>query len=78
MTKVCLPNLGENVLKATVSYWYHQEGADIAEGIDLVEMTTDKAAFNVPAPCSGTLLEIIAHEGDEVEVGQVLAVIKKA
>lgn len=75
MTKVLLPNLGENVTKATVSYWYCQEGDSVAQGSDLVEMTTDKATFNVPAPCSGTLLEIIAHEGDEVEVGQVLAVI---
>lgn len=78
MTKVILPNLGENITKATVSYWYQQEGEAVVEGGDLVEMTTDKATFNVPVPCSGKILEIIAHEGDEVEVGQVLAVIEEA
>lgn len=77
MTKVVLPDLGENASKATVSYWYYQEGEEITEGSDLVEMTTDKAAFNVPAPCSGTLTEIIAHEGDEIEAGEVLAVVQE-
>lgn len=77
MVKVLLPQLGENVTKATVSYWYVQEGASVAEGSDLVEVATDKATFNVPAPCSGMLREIIIHEGDTVEPGEVLAVIEK-
>ena len=76
MVKVLLPQLGENVTKATVSYWYVQEGASVVEGSDLVEVATDKATFNVPAPCSGTLLELIAHEGGTVEPGEVLAVIE--
>lgn len=77
MVKVLLPQLGENVTKATVSYWYVQEGASVVEGSDLVEVATDKATFNVPAPCSGTVLELIAHEGDTVEPGEVLAVIEE-
>lgn len=77
MIKVYLPALGENITKATVSYWYFEDGASVVEGNDLVEMATDKATFNVPAPCSGTLVEIIAHEGDAVDVGAVLAVIEE-
>jgi len=77
MIKAYLPELGENITKATVSYWHIEEGATIEEGADLVEMATDKAVFNVPAPCSGTLIEIIAHEGDVVEPGGVLAVIEE-
>ena len=77
MVKVYLPELGENISKATVSYWYFGDGAAVIEGNDLVEMSTDKAAFNVPAPCSGTLVEIVAHEGDAVQVGEVLAMIEE-
>ncbi len=77
MIKVSLPELGENITKATVSYWYVEEGATIEEGSDLVEMATDKAVFNVPAPCSGTVVEIVAHEGDSVEPGEILAVIEE-
>jgi pyruvate dehydrogenase E2 component (dihydrolipoamide acetyltransferase) len=77
MIKVYLPELGENITMAAVSYWYQDEGASVIEGNDLVEMATDKATFNVPAPCSGTLVEVIAHEGDTVHPGDVLAVIEE-
>ena len=77
MVKVYLPALGENITKVTVSYWYFEDGAAVIEGNDLVEIVTDKATFNVPSPCSGVLVEIMAHEGDVCEVGDVLAVIEK-
>ena len=40
---------------------------------DLVELTTDKAAFNLPSPGAGTITEIFFREGETVNVGQVLA-----
>jgi pyruvate dehydrogenase E2 component (dihydrolipoamide acetyltransferase) len=75
MTKVVLPELGEGIEKATVSYWYFKEGEKVNEKDDLVELTTDKATFNLPTPCSGTLSEIFFREGDAVNVGEVLAII---
>jgi len=75
MTKVGLPELGEGIEKATVSYWYFKEGEKVNEKDDLVELTTDKATFNLPSPCSGTLSEIFFREGDTVNVGEVLAII---
>ncbi len=77
MIKVYMPQLGENITKATISYWYFEEGASVIEGNDLVEVSTDKATFNVPAPCSGTLVERMAHEGDVCEIGEVLAAIEE-
>ncbi len=76
MTKVVLPELGEGIDKAVVSYWYFKEGEKVNEKDDLVELTTDKATFNLPSPCSGVLSEIYFHEGDTVNVGEVLAVIE--
>ncbi|MDP2938082.1 MAG: biotin/lipoyl-containing protein [Candidatus Omnitrophota bacterium] len=78
MTKVILPELGEGIKKATVSYWYFKEGEKINEKDDLVELTTDKATFNLPSPCLGMLSEIFFHEGDEVNVGEVLAIIEES
>lgn len=77
MIKVVLPELGEGIDKATVSYWYFQEGEKVKEKDDLVELTTDKATFNLPSPCSGTLIEIFFREGDTVNVGEALAVIEE-
>ncbi len=77
MTKVILPELGEGITKATVSYWYYKVGEKVSEKDDLVELTTDKATFNLPSPCSGTLSEINFSEGDTVAVGEVLGVIEE-
>ena len=78
MTKVHLPELGEGIQKATVSYWYFKEGEKVNEKDDLVELTTDKATFNLPSPCTGILTEILFHEGDSVNVGEVLAIIEES
>jgi len=77
MTKVFLPELGEGIEKATVSFWYFKAGEKVNEKDDLVELTTDKATFNLPSPCSGTLGEIFFAEGATVNVGDVLAVIEE-
>jgi 2-oxoglutarate dehydrogenase E2 component (dihydrolipoamide succinyltransferase) len=75
MTKVILPELGRDIEKATVSFWYCKEGDRVKESDTLVELATDKAAFNLPSPCSGVLAEILFREGDTVNVGEVLALI---
>ncbi|MCX5709253.1 MAG: hypothetical protein NT088_00755 [Candidatus Omnitrophica bacterium] len=77
MAKVVLPELGDNVTKATVSYWYFQPGEKVEEKADLVELATDKATFNLPSPCNGTLAEAFFQEGDTVNVGEVLAIIEE-
>ena len=73
MAKVVLPELGENITKATVSYWFFQIGQKVEEKQDLVELTTDKATFNLPSPSSGVLKQIFIQEGDVANVGDVLA-----
>ncbi|MDD5595086.1 MAG: hypothetical protein PHY94_02455 [Candidatus Omnitrophica bacterium] len=77
MVKVVLPELGEGITKATVSYWYFQENEKVNEKDDLVELTTDKATFNLPSPSTGTVSQILLHEGDTANVGEVLAIIEE-
>ncbi|MDD5347343.1 MAG: biotin/lipoyl-binding protein [Candidatus Omnitrophica bacterium] len=77
MHTVILPELGSGIEKAIVSFWFVKEGDMVKEKDDLVELTTDKAAFNLPSPCSGTLTEILVREGDTVRVGDALAVIQE-
>ena len=74
--EVKLPPIAEGVNKANVSYWHHAVGDTIKEGEDLVELVTDKATFNLPAPASGILKEVLVNEGDEAKVDQVLAKIE--
>jgi len=78
MHKVILPELGSGIDSAVVSFWFFKEQDSVKEQEDLVEMTTDKAAFNIPCPCTGTIAEIFFREGDSVRVGETLAVIQEA
>lgn len=76
--EVPLPSLGEDedaVRGGTVALWHVQTGAQVREGDDLVELNTDKAAFVVPAPQAGTIVELKVQEGDHVAVGEVLCVL---
>lgn len=74
--EITLPDLGEDAgEKAEVSFWYVEMGDEVEEGADLVEMVTDKAAFTVPSPETGTLKDIKVEEGDEVAVGETMATI---
>jgi len=77
MVKIVVPELGEGITKATVSFWYYQPGDAVKENEDLVELVTDKATFNIPCPCSGILAEIFFKEGDAVNIGDVLGTIKE-
>jgi pyruvate/2-oxoglutarate dehydrogenase complex dihydrolipoamide acyltransferase (E2) component len=75
MLKVHLPELGEGIEKATVSFWYFKPGEKVNEKDDLVELTTDKATFNLPSPASGILSEILIPEGEAANIGEVLGII---
>ncbi|MGQ9632368.1 MAG: biotin/lipoyl-containing protein [bacterium] len=74
---VIMPDLGEGSgEEATVSYWFVEEGDIVERDDDLVELQTDKAVFSLPAPIGGEVLQILAHEGDVVEVGDILCIIE--
>ena len=78
MYEVTLPDLGEDCgNEAVVSLWHFEKGDKVRESDDLVEMSTDKATFNVPSPRTAVLSEIVADEGDTVEVGEVLALLEE-
>lgn len=76
MKNITLPPLAEGVESASVSYWFKKPGDAVKEGEDLVELVTDKAAFNMPSPETGKIKELLVGEGDVVKVGQAIAVME--
>ncbi|MEM1264689.1 MAG: 2-oxoglutarate dehydrogenase complex dihydrolipoyllysine-residue succinyltransferase [Pseudomonadota bacterium] len=72
---VMVPALGESVTEATVSTWFKKVGDSVAADEMLCELETDKVSVEVPAPATGTLVEIVAADGVTVEAGGKLAVI---
>jgi len=75
--QVLVPSLGESVTEATVSKWLKQVGEEVNSDEPLVELETDKVNVEVPSPLSGILQAINVKEGDTVEVGALLGIVKK-
>ena len=77
-TEFLLPDIGEGLIEATVVEWLADVGDEMALDGPIVEMETDKAITEIPAPVAGVLLHQGAAEGETLEVGQILAVIGDA
>ena len=73
---ITVPALGESVTEATVMRWHKGPGDAVARDETLVELETDKIAVEVTAEAAGTLAEIVAGEGADVEVGALLGRLK--
>jgi pyruvate dehydrogenase E2 component (dihydrolipoamide acetyltransferase) len=74
-TNVILPALGMAQETGKVLEWLKGEGAIVTKGETLAEIETDKATVELEAPASGTLSNITAAVGDDVPVGNVIALI---
>jgi 2-oxoglutarate dehydrogenase E1 component len=76
--QVTMPAMGESVTEGTVLEWHKQEGDQVALDEVLVEISTDKVDAEVPSPAAGTIVKVMAGEGDTVEVGQLLCEIESS
>lgn len=77
-TEVKLPDMGEGIDDVTVSRWRVKEGDAVNAGDVIVEIATDKVDTEVAAPAAGTLIKILAHEGELVSVSAALGLIGEA
>lgn len=67
-----LPDLGEGIAEVELRRWLVKEGDRVAEHQPLLEVETDKAVVEVPAPHGGVIAAIHRHEGEMVEVGALI------
>jgi pyruvate dehydrogenase E2 component (dihydrolipoamide acetyltransferase) len=73
MIEVRLPPIGEGIAEGEIVKWIVQKGQKIEAEQPLLEVLTDKAAVEIPAPQSGVVAELLFQEGDLVPVGSVVA-----
>lgn len=73
-----LPMLGAGMKQGTIVEWLKAEGDPVAEGEAVLQVETDKAVAEVPAPAAGTLRHILVLKGAKVPVGTVLGIIETA
>ena len=75
---VTMPRLSDSMEEGTVLKWLVDEGGEVKRGEPLVEIETDKANMTYDADADGVLVEIVAQEGDTLEIGEVIARIGDA
>ncbi|PZA05764.1 MULTISPECIES: 2-oxo acid dehydrogenase subunit E2 [unclassified Meiothermus] len=74
-TELKLPELGDNVASAVVVGVLVKEGDRLEAGQPFLELETDKAVMEVPAPAGGTVAKVLVKPGDEVKSGQVVVML---
>ncbi|MBM2658635.1 dihydrolipoyllysine-residue succinyltransferase [Staphylococcus pseudoxylosus] len=75
MPEVKVPELAESITEGTIAEWLKQVGDSVDKGEAIVELETDKVNVEVVSEEAGVLQELLADEGDTVEVGQSIAVV---
>jgi 2-oxoglutarate dehydrogenase E2 component (dihydrolipoamide succinyltransferase) len=69
-----VPSVGESITEGTIARWLKRDGAKVEANEIILEIETDKATAEVPAPAAG-VLRIAAKEGDRVAIGAVIGKI---
>ena len=73
MTDITIPNVGESVSEVTIAQWFKAVGDTVKKDEPLVELETDKAAQELVSPADGVLEEILVAEGENAEIGKLIA-----
>lgn len=67
--------MGESITEATIANWVKKEGESVKQDEILLELETDKATMEVPAPSSGVLQKIHKKAGETVKVKEIIGLI---
>lgn len=76
MFEVQMPQFGETDESGQITRWLAQVGDTVTADDPIVEIATDKVNTEIPAQANGTITDICVAEGEEVDVGTVLAIIR--
>jgi pyruvate/2-oxoglutarate dehydrogenase complex dihydrolipoamide acyltransferase (E2) component len=73
-----MPQLGNGVDSVVIEEWMIEVGEAVTAGEAVVLVETDKASMELEAPVTGTLAAVLAPDGAEVQVGDVIAEFQRA
>lgn len=75
MPELVMPRLSDSMEEGVVLNWLKSEGESVEIGEELVEIETDKANMTYESDLAGTLVKVIASEGDTIPVGGRIAIV---
>lgn len=74
--KINMPKLGESVTEGTISTWLVSAGDKVKKYDPIADVMTDKVNAEVPSSFTGVIKELVAQEGETIEVGQLMCYIE--
>jgi len=77
-TAIVIPQLAESLVSATIGKWLKQPGDYVEQYEPICELITEKVTAELPSTVEGTLLELLANEGETLPVGAAVALIAEA
>ena len=75
--EIKVPALGESVSEASIAKLYKKSGESVVADELIVELETDKVTLEVNAPASGVISDLKVNEGDNVKVGDLIALMQE-
>ncbi len=76
VVEMVMPKMGESIMEGTILSWLKKPGDTIDQDESVLEVATDKVDTEVPATHAGVLKEILAKEGEVVQIGVAIALIE--
>jgi 2-oxoglutarate dehydrogenase E2 component (dihydrolipoamide succinyltransferase) len=70
-----VPEVGESITEVQIGTWLKNEGDAVERDEALVEIESDKATLELPAPVSGTLSQVLKKKGESAKIGDLIATI---
>lgn len=71
--EIIMPKIGLDMTEGTIVEWKKKVGDRMERGEVIAEIETDKAVTEIEAAVGGVLAEIVAEEGEEVEITKTIA-----
>ena len=73
-----VPEVGESITEVQIGTWKKREGEGVAMDDSIVEIESDKATVDLPAPAAGTVTKILKASGEKARVGEVIGYLEPA
>jgi 2-oxoglutarate dehydrogenase E2 component (dihydrolipoamide succinyltransferase) len=73
-----IPPVGESITEVTIGAWRKAAGESVARDEEIVELETDKATFDLPAPIAGVIAKILKQSGETAAIGEAVALIEES
>jgi len=73
-----VPEVGESITEVMIGTWKKREGDAVAVDESIVEIESDKATVDLPAPRAGTVTKVLKGSGEKAKVGEVIGYMEPA